>query len=78
MIINYKTGDVLYSSDVKIGDIFSITYIHSVNKSPVEDRFSLDGGYNIMLRRSIFRSFGAGVPSNLSDGDKFEYFKDRT
>jgi hypothetical protein len=77
LIIDYKSGEVLYSSDVVPGDKFSITYIHSVNKSPVEDQFDLDNNYRIMLKKSIFKSFGAGVPSNLGDGDKFEYFKDR-
>ncbi len=77
VIIDYKSGEVLYSSDVVPGDKFSITYIHSVNKSPVEDQFDLDSNYRIMLRKSIFKSFGAGVPSTSVDGDKFEYFKDR-
>ncbi|PKL16860.1 MAG: hypothetical protein CVV49_14135 [Spirochaetae bacterium HGW-Spirochaetae-5] len=77
VIIDYKSGEVLYSSDVVPGVKFSVTYIHSVNKSPVEDQFDLDSNYRIMLRKSIFKSFGAGVPSNLGDGDKFEYYKDR-
>ncbi len=77
VIIDYKSGEVLYSSDVMPGDKFSVTYIHSVNKSPVEDQFNLDDNYRIMLKKSIFKSFGAGVPSNLSDGDEFSYFKDR-
>jgi len=77
LIVDYKTDKILYSSSVKPGDKFSITYIHSVNKSPVEDQFELAEDFTILLRKSIFKSFGAGVPSNLNDGDKFEYFDDR-
>ncbi len=77
VIIDYKMDEVLYSSDVMPGDKFSVTYTHSVNKSPVEDQFALDNDFRIILKKSIFKSFGAGVPSNLDDGDKFEYFKDR-
>lgn len=77
LIIDYKTDEILYSTSVKPGDRFSITYIHSVNKSPVEDQFELADDFKLFLRKSIFKSFGAGVPSNLNDGDKFEYFDDR-
>ncbi len=77
VITDYKTDTVIYSSDAGPGDKFSITYIHSVNKSPVEDQFCIDNDYSILLQKSIFKSFGAGVPSNLTDGDKFEYYKDR-
>lgn len=77
LIIDYKTDEILYSTSVKPGDKFSITYIHSVNKSPVEDQFELADDFTLFLRKSIFKSFGAGVPSNLNDGDKFEYFNDR-
>lgn len=77
VIIDFKTDKLLYSADVKQGDKFSITYIHSVNKSPIEDQFLIDTDYSILLQKSIFKSFGAGVPSNLTDGGKFEFYKDR-
>ncbi len=77
LIIDFKSGRVLYSADIKAGDKFSIIYIHSVNKSPIEDQFIIDSNYNIVLQKSIFKSFGAGVPSNPADGGRFEFFKDR-
>jgi hypothetical protein len=67
----------LFLSDVKSGDRFSITYIHSVNKSPIEDQFIIDDEYNIALSKSIFKSFGAGVPSTFDDCGRFEFFDDR-
>jgi len=77
IITNYSTNHLLYLSNVNIGDRFSIIYTHSVNKSPVEDQFIIDDEYNIMLSKSIFKSFGAGIPSTSDSGMKFEFFKDR-
>ena len=76
MILNYNTNQILYLSDVKYGDRFSIIYVHSVNKSPIEDQFIIDDEYNIVLSKSIFKSFGAGVPSSFGDGGRFEFFDD--
>jgi hypothetical protein len=77
VIIDYKTSKVLYSSDVMPGDKFSVTYIHSVNKSPVEDQFSVESDYGIMLQKTVFKSFGAGIPSNSGDGGEFTFYNDR-
>lgn len=43
------------------GDEFSISYIHSVNRSGIIDRFSLDDDGTVRLEGSIFSSYGAGV-----------------
>jgi hypothetical protein len=77
LIIDYKTDKILYASGVKPGDKFSITYIHSVNKSPIEDQFIIEDDFSIMLQKTIFRSFGAGVPSTPDDGSRYVFFKDR-
>lgn len=77
LITDFKTGEILYASDISTGDSFSISYIHSVNKSPVEDMFYIDSDYNTVLTKSIFRSFGAGMPSTVEDGGRYVYFKDR-
>jgi len=77
IILNYSTNQILYLSKIKPGDRFSILYTHSVNKSPIEDQFIIDSEYNIMLYKSIFKSFGAGVPSTSDNEMKFEFFKDR-
>jgi len=77
IILNYNTNQILYLSSVKPGDRFSIIYTHSVNKSPVEDQFIIDDEYKIMLFKSIFKSFGAGIPATSDNGIRFEFFKDR-
>jgi len=77
IILNYNTKQILYLSNVKPGDTFSIIYTHSVNRSPIEDQFVVDSEYNIVLLKSIFKSFGAGVPSTSDNEMKFEFFEDR-
>ena len=77
VILNYNTNQILYLADVKSGDRFSIVYIHSVNKSPIEEVFIIDDEYNIALSKAVFKSFGAGIPSNFDDGGRFEFFEDR-
>lgn len=68
VIVQEDTGRILYHTDVRIGDTFTVYYRHSVNKGPVEDVFEIDPGYGILLKKSIFRSFGAGIPGESQEG----------
>lgn len=51
---------------------FSITFVHSVNKSPVTDVYLAQGG-DIYLDRTLYYGFGAGVPTTISEGQTFSY-----
>jgi len=68
IIIEEKTGKLLYYTDVSPGDVFSVKYIHSVNKSPIEDVFEIQQDFGIKLTKTVFHSFGAGVPCELEPG----------
>ena len=46
---------------------FSIEFIHSVNQSPVRETFGIEGG-KIMPLSVRFSSFGAGMQSDLEEG----------
>ena len=61
--------------EMKIGDTFSIEFIHSVNKSPVTDYFEIqdDGIYGV---KTVYYGFGAGVPTELEEGQTLEYGDD--
>ena len=48
---------------------FAIEFIHSVNQSPVRETFRIENGM-IALERVRFYSFGAGVQSDLGEGQK--------
>ena len=61
--------------EMAVGDSFSISFIHSVNKSPVIDYFEIrgDGIYGV---KTVYYNFGAGVPSELEEGQTLTYGDD--
>jgi hypothetical protein len=44
------------------GDEFIVKWIHSVELTPWEEIFRIDSNNNIILDRTRFQQFGAGVP----------------
>ena len=76
LLLEDPRGEELYAAyDVAVGDSFSITFIHSVNQSPVIDVFEIreDGIYGV---KTIYYGFGAGVPTELEEGQILEYGED--
>ena len=61
--------------EMALGAGFSITFIHSVNKSPVTDYFEIrkDGIYGV---KTAYYGFGAGVPTGLEEGQTLTYGED--
>ena len=61
--------------EAAVGDSFSVEFIHSVNKSPVTDYFEIreDGIYGI---KTVYYGFGAGVPTELEEGQVLTYGDD--
>ena len=53
---------VRYRAAVSPGDIFSLTYLHSVSKSVVSGSFRVTGDALIEPVDTVFRSFGPGLP----------------
>ncbi len=71
------TGKVFLKMPVEEGEIFSITFVHSVNKSPVTDEFLvLEEGFQ--SHRTLFTSFGAGMESGTEEGQVLTYEEDGT
>ena len=60
----YSAGDgrTVICRPVHPADSFTVTYTHSVNKSPVTDYFVITGTYEIMVTKTRFFSYGAGIP----------------
>jgi len=72
LIRDQDTGEIYGRFDVEEGEIFSITFIHSVNQSPVTDRLMItENGFDAY--ETIYSSFGAGVQTELLDGEKLSY-----
>lgn len=56
-----KDGRVLLALPIETGERFSICYLHSANRSPVEDVIEWTGT-EFMVRETIYKTFGAGIP----------------
>ena len=61
VIENYRSGRLLRVLPVQKEESFSIRYTHSVNLSDVTDTLEWTGE-ELILRTSLFTSFGAGIP----------------
>ncbi len=72
---NGDTGKIIAAYPVKDGDGFSITFIHSVNNTPVTDIYEIRG-YGIFVIKTIYYSFGAGVQTQIEEGQTLEYGED--
>jgi len=54
------------------GTRFAVEFIHSVNKSPVRDVYEIQSG-NIVAVETRYSSFGAGVQTELLEGQTLTY-----
>ncbi len=61
----------LVLATVSVPDGFSLSFIHSINLSPVDEDFSIDSGAYVRLDRVRFDQLSTGMPSGDEDG--FEY-----
>lgn len=75
VLSNGDTGEVYAEYKVKEGDCFSVSFIHSVNKSEVKESYEIkkDGIY---LQDCLYSDFGAGVATEIEDGQKLSYTDD--
>ena len=72
---NTQYGSLYGRYPVRAGDVFSVGFIHSVNKSPLTDYYEIrsDGIYVV---KTVYYGFGAGVETELQEGEKLEYGSD--
>ncbi|GEL77808.1 DUF1850 domain-containing protein [Tenuibacillus multivorans] len=72
VIEDLHNGDILWQEEVHRGDWFSHRYIHSVERSPVEEKFKIDEDWVILTMESWTKSFGAGLPYEYKGDVKME------
>lgn len=72
---NPDSGEVYAEFAVEEGERFSITFIHSVNKTPVTDVYEIRGG-EIYAVETRYYSFGAGVQTEIEEGQSLNYAED--
>lgn len=75
VLYNADTGERYLIEKAEQGFEFSVEFIHSVNKTPVKDTYRIDEG-KIKAYSTTYRSFGAGVQTQLEDGQKMTVDKD--
>jgi len=69
VVSNFSSAEVITSLKVKPGDHFTIRYIHSVDKTPIFEEFRLDRDQGLVLVKTWFTMFGAGLGHWPGHGD---------
>lgn len=67
VIKDYETGKTIASYSLLEGGKFSVGFKHSVNQSLVEDRYIINNS-EIMVYETLYYHFGAGVQTELAEG----------
>ena len=67
-----ETDEVYFQQPLEADGVFSVSYIHSVNKSNVEEYYRLEDD-ELCLFRARYRAFGAGVATELEEGQTLSY-----
>ncbi|AGB35928.1 DUF1850 domain-containing protein [Natronococcus occultus] len=63
VVADAESGDRLFEIPVDQGDAVTIAYTHSVEKTPIEDVYVVEDS-SLRADRSVFHSFGAGLPTS--------------
>ena len=61
VVSEFGSGKVIVSLPAASGERFTIRYIHSVDKTPIFEEFRLDAAKGIILEKTWFTMFGAGL-----------------
>lgn len=64
-----KTGNVFARFPIQTGQRFSVTFVHSVNKTPVRDIYEVRDGNVIYVVETDYYDFDAGVQTALNPGE---------
>jgi len=73
VMTNAYTGELYFKEPLEEDGIFSISYTHSVNKTNVEEFYQLDQDGTLYLFKALYRSFGAGVATEIEPGQTLVY-----
>ncbi|WP_017547724.1 DUF1850 domain-containing protein [Salinicoccus carnicancri] len=66
ILAELESGEILHRTRVEDGERFAVTYIHSVERSPVKEIFEVRGEA-VYTMESHTESFGAGMPYEGDD-----------
>ena len=63
---HFQKNKILYSFYINENDEFLVKWIHSVELTPWEEIFKISKNKEIILDRTRFKQFGAGVPDKAN------------
>lgn len=63
----YDASDLVLAT-ILVPDGFGLSFIHSINLSPVDEDFSVQNDGSIMLERVVFDQMSTGMPSGDENG----------
>ena len=75
LILAGDDGTEYAAFPLREGESFSVTFVHSVNKSPVTDVYEIRDGI-ITVVQTVYYAFGAGVQTELEEGQTLSYGPD--
>ncbi|MBZ4686776.1 MAG: hypothetical protein JG764_409 [Clostridiales bacterium] len=58
----HDTGEIVYQKILKIGEPFTLKYIHSVTEQPVYEVFFVKDSDTLAMKEMRYDSFGANLP----------------
>lgn len=70
-----QDGRILFCASAAQGSEFAMSFIHSVNKSPVTEYYRIENG-QIFLESLHYYTFGAGMPSEPEQGQIMRFGDD--
>lgn len=72
LLRNERSGKVLFCAEADDGAEFSVSFVHSVNKSPVTEYYQIQDS-QIYLTELRYSSFGAGMPTQTEENQILRY-----
>lgn len=75
-IRDVRSGEVYARYPVREGDQFAVGFIHSVNLNPLVDVYQIEDNHTIYAEETIYYFFGAGVQSELNEGETMTFGED--
>jgi hypothetical protein len=70
-VLTLRDNDtIIFIRAVEPADTFLLKYLHSVSLTDVWEQFKIDSGFDLVLTETRFKGQGAGLPIDLSHGEK--------
>ncbi|KUK02658.1 MAG: hypothetical protein XD58_0891 [Thermotoga sp. 50_1627] len=67
VLVVEKQGQVIFQK-VLSDDWFAVVFVHSVERTLVEERFKVEPDGSLLLFETRYSSYGAGLPSDAEEG----------